>query len=172
MDSLYSILDKKTKLAPETFNKLLREQIPDRKMADTIVAFMEVKNFSEIRRVVEDNFLIQPAKDELGMLIQYLNLMGLDGYYIFDPSVVRGLAYYTGIVFEIYSKTGELRAIGGGGSYDNLLEDFGGPPITGTGFGMGDCVLEILLREKGLLEDVPAARSLDDFIVCIDDDNI
>ncbi len=118
--------------------------------------------------MVEVNSLIQPAKDELAMLIQYLNLMGLDGYYSFDPSIVRGLAYYTGIVFEIYARTGELRAIGGGGRYDNLLGDFGGPQITGTGFGMGDCVLEILLREKGLLEDVPAARSLDDFVVCID----
>ena len=94
--------------------------------------------------------------------------MGIGDYCEFDPGIVRGLAYYTGIVFEIYDRKSELRAICGGGRYDNLLRDFGGPQITGTGFGMGDCVLEILLREKGLLKDVPATRSLDDFVVCID----
>ncbi|MHC5060930.1 MAG: histidine--tRNA ligase [Planctomycetota bacterium] len=166
LNTLYALLDKKTKLPPETFNKFLAEQVPDQKMADAIVAFMEVKDFSEISQVVEVDSLIQPAEDELGMLIQYLNIMGLDGYYVFDPGIVRGLAYYTGVVFEIYSKVGELRAICGGGRYDNLLGDFGGPQITGTGFGMGDCVLEILLREKGLLEDAPATRNLDDFVVC------
>jgi histidyl-tRNA synthetase len=168
MDSLYAILDKKTRLPKETFDKMLDEQVPDQKMADTIIAFMEVKKFSEIKRVVKVEGEVDEALNELADNRRYLGLMGLDGYFVFDPSVVRGLAYYTGIVFEIYSRGGELRAIGGGGRYDNLLKDFGGPQITGTGFGMGDCVLEILLREKGLLKDVPAARSLDDFVVCID----
>jgi histidyl-tRNA synthetase len=94
--------------------------------------------------------------------------MGISRYCDLCPSIVRGLAYYTGIVFEIYASGGELRAIGGGGRYDNLLGDFGGPPITGTGFGMGDCVLEILLEEKGLLKNKPSTRSLDYFVAYAD----
>ncbi|MCW5757214.1 MAG: ATP phosphoribosyltransferase regulatory subunit [Phycisphaeraceae bacterium] len=67
----------------------------------------------------------------------------------FDPSIVRGLAYYTGTVFEVIAE-GE-RAIAGGGRYDNLIELFGGPPTPAVGFGMGDVVLGLLLEDKGLL---------------------
>ena len=81
---------------------------------------------------------------------------------MFDPGIVRGLAYYTGVVFEVHDIKGDLRAIGGGGRYDNLLHDFGGPKISATGMGMGDCVLEILLQERGLLQ-VPA-RQVDFFV--------
>jgi histidyl-tRNA synthetase len=70
------------------------------------------------------------------------------------------------VVFEIYDRAALLRAVCGGGRYDNLLSDFGGPKMTATGMGMGDCVLEILLRQKGLLrDDMLATRSLDYFIV-------
>jgi histidyl-tRNA synthetase len=94
--------------------------------------------------------------------------MGISQYCDLCPSIVRGLAYYTGIVFEIYARGGELRAIGGGGRYDNLLGDFGGPQITGTGFGMGDCVLEILLKEKSLLDDKVSQRRLDYFVANVE----
>ncbi len=77
--------------------------------------------------------------------------MGLPGYAVYDASIVRGLAYYTGFVWEI-AATGEgHRAIAGGGRYDKLIEMFGGPSLPATGFGMGDVVLENLLREKGKL---------------------
>ncbi|MBN1457215.1 MAG: ATP phosphoribosyltransferase regulatory subunit, partial [Sedimentisphaerales bacterium] len=90
-------------------------------------------------------------------------------YCIFDPSIVRGLAYYTGIVFEIHDAVGDLRAVCGGGRYDNLLKDFGGTPLSGTGMGMGDCVLEILLREKGLLKDGQiSTMNIDYFVAYVD----
>ncbi|MCJ7730375.1 MAG: ATP phosphoribosyltransferase regulatory subunit, partial [Sedimentisphaerales bacterium] len=92
--------------------------------------------------------------------------MGVGGYCRFDPGIVRGLAYYTGIVYEIYDKESELRAIGGGGRYDNLLKQFGGPDIPATGFGIGDCVLGILLEEKGLLK--LKKPELDYFVAVID----
>ncbi|MBI3790745.1 MAG: histidine--tRNA ligase [Gemmatimonadetes bacterium] len=69
----------------------------------------------------------------------------------FDLSIVRGLAYYTGIVFELFDAQGELRAICGGGRYDGLLKGLGGPDMPALGFGMGDVVLGELLRQKGLL---------------------
>jgi histidyl-tRNA synthetase len=64
---------------------------------------------------------------------------------------VRGLAYYTGIVFELFDATGEFRAICGGGRYDNLLQALGGVDMPALGFGMGDVVLGELLRARGLM---------------------
>jgi histidyl-tRNA synthetase len=93
--------------------------------------------------------------------------MGISDYCVFDPGIVRGLAYYTGIVFEVHDIQGDLRAICGGGRYDNLLRDFGGPAVSATGMGMGDCVLEILLREKGLLDKKIPSRTLDYYVVPI-----
>lgn len=69
----------------------------------------------------------------------------------FDPSIVRGLAYYTGIVFELFDRKGEFRAICGGGRYDTLLEALGGVSMPALGFGMGDVVLGELLKARGLM---------------------
>ncbi len=80
-----------------------------------------------------------------------LALMGLGGFAQYDASIVRGLAYYTGFVWEIADAGGENRAIAGGGRYDKLIEMFGGPALPATGFGMGDVVLGILLEERGKL---------------------
>ena len=93
-----------------------------------------------------------------------LDWMEVGDYCHFDPSIVRGLAYYTGMVFEVHDIAGELRAICGGGRYGNLLRDFGGPMISATGMGMGDAVLEILLQEKGLLEKQVPKRELEYFV--------
>jgi len=68
-----------------------------------------------------------------------------------DFKIVRGLAYYTGIVWEIHDCKGELRAIAGGGRYDNLLKLVSGVDLPALGFGMGDVVLGELLKERGLL---------------------
>jgi histidyl-tRNA synthetase len=71
-------------------------------------------------------------------------------------------------VYEIYDKASELRAIGGGGRYDDLLKQFGGPAIPATGFGIGDCVLGILLEEKGLFK--PKTKELEYFVACVNED--
>jgi histidyl-tRNA synthetase len=68
-----------------------------------------------------------------------------------DLTIVRGLAYYTGIVFELFDAQGEFRAICGGGRYDNLLQALGGVDLPALGFGMGDVVLGELLRARGKL---------------------
>ena len=67
---------------------------------------------------------------------------------------MRGLSYYTGVVFEGFDKSGELRAICGGGRYDALLESMGGDPMPAVGFGFGDAVIVELLKMKNLLPDV------------------
>ena len=71
----------------------------------------------------------------------------------FDLSIVRGLAYYTGMVFEVHEASGSERAVAGGGRYDNLIELFGGPPTPAVGMGMGDVVLALVMKDKGLMPD-------------------
>ena len=73
-----------------------------------------------------------------------------------DLRVVRGLAYYTGVVFEVHDRAGKFRAVAGGGRYDHLLKKLGGEDLPATGFGMGDAVLTELLAEKKLLRPVVA----------------
>jgi histidyl-tRNA synthetase len=86
-------------------------------------------------------------------LLRELQTIDLDPqWYAWDFSIVRGLAYYTGTVFEIHEASGAERAIAGGGRYDKLVELFGGPPTPAVGFAMGDVVLSLILRDKGLLK--------------------
>jgi histidyl-tRNA synthetase len=91
--------------------------------------------------------------DRLAEYEQRLGDMGFAEFVRFDPAIVRGLAYYTGTVFEVFDRKGELRAICGGGRYDRLLASVGGADLPGVGFGMGDVVLGELLRERDLLPD-------------------
>lgn len=85
-----------------------------------------------------------------------LDAMGLGPYVELDLSIVRGLAYYTGTVFELFDVERSLRAICGGGRYDALLATLGGVDLPAVGFGMGDVVLGELLKERGLRPDAPA----------------
>ena len=89
------------------------------------------------------------AKDELKAALTALG--DLAKFCAVDYKIVRGLAYYTGIVWEIHDRNGELRAIAGGGRYDNLLKLVGGVDLPALGFGMGDVVLSELLKDRGLL---------------------
>ncbi|MCH7933092.1 MAG: histidine--tRNA ligase [Gemmatimonadetes bacterium] len=98
-----------------------------------------------------------------------LEAMGFASYVEFDLRIVRGLAYYTGIVFEIFDRKGELRSICGGGRYDRLLELVGGDPLPAVGFGMGDVVLGELLRALDLAPSV--APKVDYFIVIIGEEH-
>jgi histidyl-tRNA synthetase len=104
---------------------------------------------------------IQRLRDYFDMLTD----LGWGEHVRFDPTIVRGLAYYTGTVFEIFDRAGELRAICGGGRYDNLLAAVSDLEMPAVGFGMGDVVLAELLRERGLLPT--AAPGPDFFVVTI-----
>ena len=108
---------------------------------------------------------VAQALEELQEYQGILEGLGLREFVEFDLKIVRGLAYYTGIVFELFDRKGELRAICGGGRYDRLLELVGGEPLPAVGFGMGDVVLGELLEERGLLPKV--GRGVDLFLVSV-----
>jgi len=168
LDLLYPVLDKRSKLDADTFEKMIAEKVSDSAKCQKVLSLMAVESIERIGDIVKPSSETLDATGQLQRLFEILGIMGVADFCEFDIGIVRGLAYYTGVVYEIYGRTSELRAIGGGGRYDNLLRDFGGPAITATGFGMGDCVLEILLREKGLLDGVAAMRNLDYFVAYTD----
>jgi histidyl-tRNA synthetase len=103
------------------------------------------------------------AIGELRRLFELLGAYGVADRVDFDASVVRGLAYYTGIVFEAFDADRKLRSLCGGGRYDRLLEALGGPAIPAVGFGFGDVVVAELLADQGRLPALP--RGVDD-VVC------
>jgi len=82
-----------------------------------------------------------------------LEAAGIRDWCRWDLSIARGLAYYTGMVFEVHEANGKERAIAGGGRYDKLIEMFGGPPTPAVGFGMGDVVLSLVLQDRGLMPE-------------------
>jgi len=93
---------------------------------------------------------------EFGAFLEACHDFGVGGFLEPDKNIVRGLAYYTGIVWEIFDRKRSLRAVAGGGRYDGLIERMGGPPMPALGFGMGDVVLGELLKDHGLAPDAPA----------------
>ena len=123
-------------------------------------------SLANVRSLFADHEPVLAALAPLEEHRAILEAMGLGGYLEFDFTVVRGLAYYTGIVFELFDRAGELRAICGGGRYDRLLELVGGEPLPAVGFGMGDVVLGELLRDRGLVPQ--AAPGCDYFMIWVE----
>jgi histidyl-tRNA synthetase len=97
--------------------------------------------------------------EELQQVFATAEAFGVADYLVYDASIVRGLDYYTGPVFEAYDRARTSRAIFGGGRYDNLVADVGGDRITGVGFAMGDVVIELLLGDANKRPDLPTSPS-------------
>ena len=88
---------------------------------------------------------------ELSQIFEYVDALGIGEYICYEPKIIRGLDYYTGLVFEAHEVKGDFRAILGGGHYANLVGDVGGQPLPGVGFAMGDVVIMLVLEAYGLL---------------------
>ena len=101
----------------------------------------------------------------LRKIFDLLTRVGLADRVVFDPSVVRGLAYYTSTVFEAFDRGGDLRSLFGGGRYDHLIELFGGPPTPAVGLAIGDQTLELLLRAHGRWPD--GEPGLDAYVIAV-----
>lgn len=101
----------------------------------------------------------------LRRLFTLVEHVGLSDRVVFSPSVVRGLAYYTGVVFEAFERRGQSRALFGGGRYDRLIELFGGPPTPACGLAIGDQTLELLLKANDRWPEGEAP--LDSYVVAV-----
>jgi len=111
------------------------------------------EQFNGLTKILGNKDLIQESTELLN-IFSVLDNLGVQEYVQFDPKIVRGLDYYTGVVFEARDIGKSTRAILGGGRYDDLVKDVGGEPLTGVGFAMGDVVLPIILEQYGLVPDL------------------
>jgi len=156
------VLDKRKKVPDETFAEMMQKVgIKDDELA-RICNFMDSSGdeaLTGLQKIPVDRSHLE----DLLALHGILDSMGVSEYCTFDWNVVRGLDYYTGIVYEAIAE-GE-RAVAGGGRYDELLKITGGPGVGATGFGMGDVVLGLLLKEKSLLPEESKQQKLDVFVV-------
>ena len=149
----FELLDRRDKMPPEEFTK----RAAALGLAGDALARFESAVRTRVQ-VGEDLGVLASAAGiaadelcELAALRDALVAADLAPWCEFDLGIVRGLAYYTGTVFEIHEASGGERAIAGGGRYDGLVELFGGPKTPAMGFGMGDVVLGLVLADRGLL---------------------
>jgi histidyl-tRNA synthetase len=144
----FRIIDKREKIPEEEFiESLLNCGI---KNYDEILDVLDSVNIENIENFKGRNKMIDRSIDNLLDISKSLDYYGFKEYCTLDLSVVRGLAYYTGMVFEVYDKKKEMRSLFGGGRYDDLVESFGGEPTPAVGFGMGDVVLELMMKKEGV----------------------
>ncbi len=144
IEETFRIIDKKDKIPEEVFKEELIK-IAGENSSEEIMKVLSMRG-----RV--DEIVPRMEGGERGETLLKLQEL-MEGYgkeIVLDLSIVRGLAYYTGIVFEAHDAKGEFRAILGGGRYDNVVELFGGPPTPAVGFGMGDAVLELIMKREGV----------------------
>ena len=149
-DELLQIIDKSGRESPENTRAKLGE------LADPVSAILSEGGKSE----------------KLERLIKGLRGRGLADFVNVDVRIVRGLAYYTGIVFEVFDRAGKLRAIAGGGRYDNLIQQLsdGAVSMPALGFAMGDVVLAELINETArarekMQQAIAAEQKIDIYIV-------
>ena len=151
----------------ESLRRLRSEAGLSAATAEAVLSIVETADLDAL----EDRYRSDAVTEHVVRLRRYfetLKDLGLGDFVKFDPTIVRGLAYYTGIVFEIFDRKGELRAICGGGRYDSLLSNVSDADLPACGFGMGDVVLAELLKERNLLAE--AAIRLDYYIVAVSEE--
>ena len=167
--AVYAVIDKLEREPRPVLEKKLSDAGLD---AGAIAGLFDILGTSDLAGL-RDRVGNEPALAEhferLQRYVAHLQALGISEWARFDLSIVRGLAYYTGIVFELFDAKGEFRAICGGGRYDTLLQSLGKVDLPALGFGMGDVVLSELLRDRRLM---PATAASVDFWVAGDDERL
>ncbi len=171
--AMLSAIDKYGKLGDEAFKPYIEAFGPiDPDLRRKVLSFLEIKSLEALEKTIgaEAASGSEPAAGAAGTpqggsdsarrlagrlcdwrnLLSGLDAMGLAGFVQVDLGVVRGLAYYTGFVFEAFDIKGELRALAGGGRYDHLVAKLGGPDLPAVGFAIGDMTFALLLEQRGL----------------------
>jgi histidyl-tRNA synthetase len=145
------IVDKMDKLSKDVVEEQLIELGHNSDAVLEIQTILGIKNMDELANSLGKE---SSAVSELNSLFDSIDSYGILEWVEFDASIVRGLAYYTGAVFEAHDREGKFRAICGGGRYDKLLSTLGGKDLPATGFGFGDMVIMELLGEKNLIPEL------------------
>ena len=145
---VFKLIDRRPKMKAAAWKKFAMEQGLSEEQVIRLSEILETPNLWE-------------ESEELSKTFQALDAMGCGEYIEYDASIIRGLDYYTGVVFEAIEVSGG-RAILGGGHYDNLVGDVGGEPLSGVGFAMGDVLIKIVLEDHNLL---PTYQNNDDVIM-------
>ncbi len=124
----------------------------DEALKAKVLAFLQIKSLPALEAVLSPlgNDRISARLADWRKLLGNLDAMGLSRFIEVDLGVVRGLAYYTGFVFEAFDRKGELRAIAGGGRYDDLVGKLGNVDLPAVGFAIGDMTFALLLEQRGL----------------------
>ena len=156
---VFLVLDKRGKVSDNVLLEMLGEAGIASDLASRIMKIFEVSTLDEAASHVGTD---SPAIAELQSLFALADRAGIGPFLEFDVGIVRGLAYYTGIVFEAFDTRREFRAILGGGRYDRLFESLGEPSLPALGFGFGDVVIKEVLDQRGLTP--PAEADVD---VCV-----
>ncbi len=150
LGAAYQAIDKSERMARNDLAALLADAGLPPAAIDEVFRIGSLRGWDAVQEAVAAAG-VQEAASPLGATIDALGTMGLGEFIDVDFTIVRGLAYYTGTVFELFDAGGSLRAICGGGRYDTLLAGLGGVDLPALGFGMGDVVLAELLRDRGLV---------------------
>ena len=150
------IVDKMDKLPEDVIEAQLSDLGLVSESISTIRSVLGITDLESLSSALSSD---SEALIELQSLFSLCDSYGISDWVSFDASVVRGLAYYTGPVFEAHDRAGNLRAICGGGRYDKLIGTLGGNDLPATGFGFGDMVVMELLADKGLLPELSTGVS-------------
>lgn len=152
--SLLGAIDKFDRIGDDAFKVYTEEFGPlDPRVRERILDFLKIKSQGELERAVSaaGGGRLEARLADWRQLLGGLEAMGIGRFIAVDLGVVRGLAYYTGFVFEAFDRKGELRALAGGGRYDDLVEKLGGPALPAVGFAIGDMTFGLLLEQRGLV---------------------
>src|SRR2546423_5606546 len=169
LPAVFGIIDKIERQPREVSVEKLSALGVSSESADSLFSVMDGLTLDALRARFGDTPAIAERIADLERYYTYLADLGVAEWVQLDLSIVRGLAYYTGIVFELFDARGEFRAICGGGRYDNLLKSLGGVDLPALGFGMGDVVLTELLRARNVL---PTTTLAAEYWVAADDDSM
>lgn len=151
---LLTAIDKHEKLGDAAFQPFADAFGPlDPALKDKVLAFLRIKSLEQLAATLAPvgGDQLKGRLADWRRLLDGLAAMGLARFVEVDLGVVRGLAYYTGFVFEAFDRQGELRAIAGGGRYNHLVAKLGGPDLPAVGFAIGDVTMGLLLEQRGLM---------------------
>ncbi len=147
-------VDRYEKYGDEAFKGYAEQFGPiDESVKAKVLAFLQVKSLAALEQTLGaiGGEKLSARLADWKKLLGGLEAMGLARFVAVDLGVVRGLAYYTGFVFEAFDRKGELRALAGGGRYDDLVQKLGGPALPAAGFAIGDMTFALLLEQRGLM---------------------